>query len=133
MPRTDRRDSTRARRICFDTHKQTDDAGHIYMICRCGKGLRPDCGQRIDPARQRWRADHGITKWADGGEDTPENLFPVLEKCDVEFKAAEDNKELHKDKRIKERHYGIKRASRPMLGSRNSPFKKKMDGTVERR
>lgn len=133
MPETRHRNSTRARRICFDKWKQTDEAGHIYMICQCGKGTRPDCGQRIDPIRQRWRADHGIRKWANGGEDTSENLFPVLEKCDRELKAPEDAKEIAKGKRISDRHFGIKRSSRPMIGSRDSPFKKKMNGSVVRR
>lgn len=131
-PRT-ARNSTRARRICFDTHKLYDPADHVYMMCRCGREMRPDCGQRIDPVRDRWRADHGIRPWAEGGEDSPENLFPVLERCDREVKAPEDSAAIAKGKRIRDRHYGIKRSSRPMLGSRNSAFRKKLNGEVERR
>ena len=118
------RNSTKARRICFDTHRQTDEAGRAYMICQCGQGRRPDCGQIIYPAKDEWRADHGISRWSEGGEDTPENLFPVLAKCDRETKAPEDARQIAKNKRIHNRHFGIKKSSRPMPGGRDSGWKK---------
>ena len=110
-----RRDSTNARRICFDTHRQTDDRG-VFMICHLNK-----C--RIDPIRTRWRADH-IRRHAEGGEDTKENLWPICEACDLQFKAPKDATEVAKGKRVKDRHYGIKKASRPMPGSKASGWKK---------
>ena len=121
------RNSTRARRICFETWRRTDEAGRIYMDCQCGQGLRKSCGLRIyvkEIASSAWRADHGITKWAEGGEDTADNLFPVLEKCDREFKAPEDVKTIAKNKRIKDRQHGLKISSRPMPGSKASGWKK---------
>lgn len=117
------RDSTRARRICFDAHKQTDPQGRIYMVCHLNKCI-------IDPVRKRWRADH-IRRHAEGGEDTPENLWPICEECDINFKAPNDTTEVAKGKRVSDQHFGIK-VSRgpPMPGSRRSRFKKKMDGTT---
>lgn len=73
------------------------------MKCSCG------CGAEIDPVRDRWRADHGA-RWAEGGKDTPENLHPILEKCDAGpgGKAAKDTTEVAKGKRVSDNHYGIK-------------------------
>lgn len=132
MPRQEPRDSTRARRITYQTHRKFDAAGKAYMLCHCGRELRKSCGQRIDPVKQKWRAHHNIP-WAEGGEDTPENLFPILVSCDVEFTAPEDTKRIAKNHRIRDRREGVRRPSRPMPGSKASPWKKKMNGQVERR
>lgn len=118
MSRT--RDSTKCRRICFDTHKKQDERG-IYMICHVGK-----C--RIEPAKDGWRADH-IRRWAEGGEDTPENLWPICRKCD-EVKAPEDTSEVAKGKRVAESVYGVKVSDTPMPFGKRSRFKKRMDGKV---
>lgn len=133
MPRIEPRDSTRARRITIETHRQFDAlTGRAYMICRCGRGLRPSCGERIDPARDRWRAHHNIP-WADGGEDTPDNLFPILTSCDQEITAPEDVRSIAKNKRIRDRRSGARKTSRPMPGNRDSQWKKTFaNGWVKR-
>ena len=130
---TRRRDSTKARRICYDAHAKLDHLGRPYMECQCGRNLRPNCGQRIDPARDRWRADHYIA-WAEGGEDKPDNLFPILERCDVDFKVADDIARIAKNKRIQDRHTGTRAPRSSMMGSRNHPsgLRKRMSGKVER-
>lgn len=122
------RDSVKARRICFDTHKRVDADGHVYMVCSCG------CGQPFNPATTPWRADHGA-RWAEGGKDTPENLAPILLSCDAGKggKAAKDTKEVAKGKRWKDKHYGIAKSSRPMPFGRGSRLKKKMNGQVVER
>lgn len=127
------RDSTRARRITFQTHRQFDAIGHAYMICHCGRGLRPSCGQKIDPVRDRWRAHHNVP-WAEGGEDTPDNLFPILELCDVEATAPEDAARIAKNKRIQDKRSGVLKSKHPMPGSRNHPsgLRKRMSGKVDR-
>ncbi len=124
MARIDVRDSTRSRRICFETWKRFDVSGRAYMECQCGRQLRPSCGQRIDPVRDKWRADHGVQPWAEGGRDTPANLFPILTACDVEFTAKQDVARIAKNRRVYEKRNGIKKTSRPMPGSRDSPWKK---------
>lgn len=111
-----RRDSVRARRICFDTHKQRDEMG---VFLRCYR-----CDRRIDPVRQSkdWRADHHPKRWADGGEDTPDNLKPICIWCDSgsDGKAAQDTREVAKRKRISEKHFGIRRKTgfRKPLGAK---------------
>lgn len=122
------RNSERARTICFRTHAKEDDAGAWFMVCSCG------CGVTFYPALTAWRADHA-RRWAQGGKDTPENLWPIMEKCDTGKggKAADDTKWVAKGKRNFKKHNGISASSRPMPGSKRSGFRKRMDGTVERR
>ena len=126
------RNSTKARRICYETHRKVDATGKYYMTCHCGRELRKSCGKTIDPVADQWRAHHNIP-WAEGGEDEPGNLFPILTSCDVETTAPEDTARIAKNQRIRDRRSGVKRSSRPMPGSKNSPWKKHMDGRVTRR
>ena len=98
-----RRDSVKARRICFEAHRTTNHIGRTILICHLN-------GCIIDPVRNPWRADH-IRRWAEDGEDTPENLFPICERCDREDKAPKDTSAVAKGKRMGERHFGIRRAT----------------------
>lgn len=120
------RNSVKARRICFETHKKQDENGRVYMVCSCG------CDTKFNPATTPWRADHGA-RWAEGGRDTPENLSPILVSCDAGAggKAARDTKEVAKGKRVAAKHYGVKkRSARPMPFGRGSRLKKKINGEV---
>lgn len=110
-----KRDSTKARRICFDAHKFVGPLGRPIMRCHYCHGF-------IDPVRDQWRADH-IRRHAEGGEDTAENLWPIHLTCDVEFKAPNDTKEVAKGKRASNKHFNIERKQ-----SRSS-FRKKPPGT----
>lgn len=118
------RNSTKARRICFDTHKKQDAQG-IHMICHY-------CKQRIDPVRDEWRADH-IRRHAEGGEESAENLWPIHTVCDLTHKAPQDTREVAKGKRYRDKYYGIRQSKNPMPGSKRSGWKRKMDGTVVKR
>ena len=125
------RNSVRARRICFETHRKQDDGGTYYMVCSCG------CGQRFNPATTRWRADHGA-RWGEGGRDVPENLWPIIEAHDAGKgnKAAKDTKEVAKGKRMGEKHYGVSKGAkkgRPMPFGKTSRLKKKLNGQVVER
>jgi len=128
MANPDRRDSRRAREICLKTHGMFDARCHIYMICHCG------CRSVIYPGKHRWRADHA-SRWAEGGRDTPDNLWPILEACDAgkDGKAARDTKIIAHGKRAGAKHMGWRKQSgRPLPGTRRSGLRKRMDGTVER-
>lgn len=122
-----RRDSVKARRICFDAHKWANAAGQWRLTCH-------RCKIVIDPIRKNsWRADH-IRRWAEDGEDTPENLWPICVPCDVQFKAPHDTSEVAKGKAVRDSLYiKNKPKGRPMMGSKASGWRKRMDGTVERR
>jgi hypothetical protein len=122
-----RRDSEKARRICFEAHKWQNEAGQWRLTCHLN-------GCVIDPIRKgSWRSDH-IRRWAEGGEDTPENLHPICVHCDVTEKAPHDTSEVAKGKRVRDSLYiKNKPKGRPMMGSRASGWRKRMDGTAERR
>ena len=75
--------------------------------------------------------DHRVAL-INGGSNSESNLVPVHPKChriksreDVAIKAATHRTQAH--------HLGIRKPRRPMPGSRASPFKIKMNRTVERR
>ena len=121
------RDSVKARRICFDTHKWQDANGRWRLTCHLNKCV-------IDPIRKNsWRADH-IRRWAEDGEDTPENLWPICTACDVKEKAPHDASEVAKGKAVRDSLYiKNKPKGRPMPGSKASGWKHKMDRTWERR
>ena len=79
----------------------------------------------------RWTCDH-IKALINEGENRENNLQPLCCWCAPEKDAA-DVAEKSKVAKKAKNHFGIKRKSRPMAGARNSPWKQKMDGTVERR
>ncbi len=95
------RDSYRARRICFDAHKWLGPLGRWFLTCHVCKG-------HIDALYEskKWRADH-IRRSAEGGLDTPENLWPICIDCDsgTDGKAAQDNKDIAKGKRVSAKHF----------------------------
>lgn len=90
------------------------------------------CGQQID-AGQAWELefDH-IVPHAIGGEDGGSNLAPAHRKCHA-IKTSSDITAIAKTKRIAAKHRGAYVSANPMPGGRRSKWKKKMDGTVERR
>ena len=61
------RNSTRARRICFDAHKITTAEGKIRLPCHV-------CKRELDPVLDDWRADH-IRRHAEGGRTLPTTSF----------------------------------------------------------
>lgn len=69
-----------------------------------------------------------------GGENRESNLQPIHETCDRKVKTPADVAEKSDAYRRKLKAVGIKRSGhRPIIGSRASGWKKKMDGTVVRR
>ena len=90
------------------------------------------CGFEIDPVRQAWTVEHKLALGLEGPDDD-DNCGPAHEKCRRE-KDKIDVAMMAKADRAKARHTGGKTPPRkPMAGSRASPFRKRMDGTVERR
>ena len=113
------RNSTRDRRECVERHAY-ECGGKAFMKCHI-------CQGEIDLAISTWEAEHPVP-FALGGRD----VWPVHWRCH-KVKTARDVSERAKGKRIRERNLGIKRSARPMMGSKASGFKRKMDGSVERR
>lgn len=86
------------------------------------------CGRKIG-AGERWDCDH-IIALANGGENRESNLRVLCCNCH-KIKTRADVAEKAKIARIREKHLGIKpHKSRPMPGSRQSKWKRRMDGSV---
>lgn len=90
----------RARRECFESHKWADNGGKIWLTCYI-------CGGNIDPAREKWEAEHVIRRSLKT-DDTPSNVWPAHPACHKP-KTAEDIKENSKGKRVSDKHFGITR------------------------
>lgn len=83
-------------------------------------------GRKIGPG-EAWELEH-IVALCNGGENRESNLAPALVAAH-KVKTAADRKLKAKDDRVRKRHAGIKKPSK-FACSRNSKFKKKIDGTV---
>jgi 5-methylcytosine-specific restriction protein A len=86
------------------------------------------CGCKIG-ATVKWALDH-IIALINGGENRESNLQPICDGCH-KIKTRADVAEKSKTSRIREKYLGIRpHRSRPMPGSRQSKWKRCMDGTV---
>ena len=94
-------------------------------------GLCCICGGKINAVNERWIDEHIAPLWLDGDNELS-NRAPAHEKC-ARAKTDKEATERAKGRRVAERHFGAKRSTRPMIGSRASGYKKKMDGTVVKR
>jgi len=87
------------------------------------------CTQRIH-AGQAWDIDH-VIPLALGGNNEPENLQILCRSCHQAKTHLSDIPRIAKTKRQKAKHLGARSHSRrPIPGSRSSPWKRKMDGSV---
>jgi 5-methylcytosine-specific restriction endonuclease McrA len=112
-----RRDNVKQRRDCFDRARYIDHLGRTVMDCHICKGV-------IYPSRgDEWEADH-VNPHYFGGRD----VMPAHSKCHQQKTADTDIPAIAKSKRIHDRHFGIRRASGAMPGSKRSKWKKKVSG-----
>ena len=96
------------------------------------KGSCGSCYQKID-AVKAWDIDH-IIPLALGGTNEAKNLQILCKPCHNSKTYQVDIPSIAKTKRLKARHLGARSPStRPIPGSRRSPWKRKLDGSVVRR
>jgi 5-methylcytosine-specific restriction protein A len=82
---------------------------------------------------KRWVCDHRKAI-VNGGENRENNLWPIHEACDRTIKTPSDVAEKKINNRVRAKHLGVKkRKGKPMPGSRDSDFKRKIGGGWERR
>lgn len=95
-------------------------------------GGRCQCGcDRLILTGELWNADHKIAI-INGGENRESNLVPLIEAHHrVKTRADVAMKSVTYESR--KRHLGLKKSKHPMPGSRASGWKRKMDGSWERR
>lgn len=87
-------------------------------------------GQEIN-AGDAWDCDH-IRALCNGGEHRESNLAPVL-RAAHRAKTAQDVALKAKADRVRKKHLGIKTTKAVIPGSKASGWKRRIDGTVERR
>lgn len=110
-----RRHLSKARRAAI--HLERDGVCHI-------------CGEPVDLAEAEF--DH-VIPFALGGADADHNLGPVHQPCH-RAKTKGDVRVIAKAKRVAKKHQGIiTRRIAKIPGSKGTPWKKRIDGTVERR
>jgi 5-methylcytosine-specific restriction enzyme A len=89
------------------------------------------CGGTVDCLKP-WVVEH-VVPLSMGGLDVVLNMMPAHEACAKEKTRAEADPRAKADRR-RAKHLGIKKQQkRPMPGTKASEWKKRMDGTVERR
>lgn len=95
------------------------------------EGICCVCLGKIDHVREAWD-EHVNPLWLNGTNDAP-NRAPAHEKCAITKTGAEATLRA-KIRATAERHFGAKDTrSRPIPGSRRSPWKRNFDGTTTRR
>ncbi len=98
----------------------------IHYDARCALCTRKIGGPVL------WQCDH-IKALVNGGENRESNLQPLCLTCH-ETKTKGDCREKSITYRNTLKHYGIKKRQwRPLLGTKASGWRKRMDGTLERR
>lgn len=89
------------------------------------------CSNKIWPG-ESWETDH-VVRLKDGGGNVESNLAPAHKKCHSEKSGREQTAGAKVD-RVRKKHLGVKaKKGRPMAGTKASGWKRKMDGTWERR
>lgn len=93
--------------------------------CQCG------CNRKIATG-EKWDLDH-IDALINGGKHRESNLHPMLADHHKE-KTREDVALKSASYKRRKSHHGIRGKGRPSFATnKNGPFRKRMDGTVERR
>jgi 5-methylcytosine-specific restriction enzyme A len=89
------------------------------------------CGWRLSPGT-RWEVDH-VIPLALGGRDDVSNMQVLCQACHGSKTARQDLPAMGKARRIRARHLGAERPRHILPGSRRSRWKKRLDGSVQRR
>jgi len=98
------------------------------------QGRCPICTQRLETKGHEpveFIDEHMAPLWR-GGTNEIENRALVCKPC-AKAKTVREASERAKGHRVRDKFIGAKKSKNTMPGSRNSKWKKKLDGTVERR
>lgn len=93
-------------------------------------GCCEGCGRKLYPG-DRQEYDHRIS-CEQGGDNSPANCELLCGWCH-DGKTAVDARKAAKSRSVRAKHVGAAKPRKPLPGSRASGWKRKIDGTVERR
>ena len=110
---------------------KTDDSDipkrvQLRVFERCG-GVCHISGRKIR-AGDKWETDHVIAL-VNGGENRESNLAPAL-KDEHRKKTSADVAQKSKDRRVRAKHFGLHKPRSIVPGSKESKWKKKLNGEV---
>jgi 5-methylcytosine-specific restriction protein A len=124
-------------RICEDvgtTARKKMTPRRALKLWERHSGVCVLCHQPIDGAREDWFIEHLIALENGGSDDDESGNLGPAHLWHKASKDAVDHSTGAQAKRRKRRHIGIKtRKGPPMIGSRDSGWKRRMDGTLVRR
>lgn len=109
------------------THRKPLSRTDRLRCFTTAEGMCHICGQLIKVG-EPWDVSHPIPLEM-GGPDDDTNRKPAHRACHREHTSKVDAPMIAKAKRIHAKHIGARKPSR-FPGSKDSPFKKKVDGTV---
>jgi 5-methylcytosine-specific restriction enzyme A len=93
---------------------------------RC-KGLCEKCTTKLTTGNIRY--DH-VIPWEISYDSSLENCQVICKTCDAPKTYQQDIPTIAKVHRIEDRAIGIERSGKPLLGGRDSPIRKKINGEV---
>ena len=94
-------------------------------------GLCHICRGRIDGTREAWEVEH-IIPLEVSRDDSDGNLAPAHVACH-KAKTKSDARTIAKCRRVSQNHTGARKPKGTIPGSKASGWKRKLDGTIERR
>lgn len=115
----------------FASDRPSLKAAQRVRVFDAAKGVCHLCSRKIQVG-EPWHVEH-VKARAFGGADRPENYAPAHVDCH-KVKTRAETVARSKADRIRAKHLGAKSPSRHTLPcGRQSAFRKKINGTVERR
>ena len=90
------------------------------------------CGLPIDKVRECFEISH-VIEWEISRDDSDENCKPAHYRCHRPHTSIVSLPLIAKVRRQWQNHNGFSVSARPVPGSKASSFRKRMDGTVEKR
>jgi 5-methylcytosine-specific restriction protein A len=95
------------------------------------EGVCHICEGVIDGTREAWEVEH-IIPLEISRDDSDGNLAPAHVKCH-RVKTKADVRDISKCRRVAQKYKGERRPKGDIPGSKSSKWKRKLDGTIERR
>lgn len=115
----------------YKPHRKKWTPRQMLAIFDSSNGCCHWCGVRIRGG-EAWTPDH-VVRLADGGADSIENVRPIHRRCHEEKTGGEARRGAKADRQAA-RHLGVTaQPKRPFPGSKASGWRKRINGTVERR